>query len=268
MDNNCSPFNDKTRIERYTEANKTFPNARFNELNAIESLLPTDVISSVLEIGSGTGFLTKSLLAKGLTVDTIDPHGSWITGVRKHYQTDIKNGFPFIPNGEKYDLIVSLASFHHIIETSDHFQTQLIDDICRITDSNSYLLIVDVPNEKDNITSNCVLTDNAASYTSEFFNEIVDCYSTPFHNGVYLRTDPLVDQFKEYGWDSLLRKNIYCPWSFCSIEDLHSFISLLFNIPKIHEIPAYKKIINKMVVSYHDIIEFQWGLSSILLRRS
>ena len=267
IDKISSPFN-KTRMMRYAHAENLCPNARDNEIAICEHLLQKIPCQKIIEIGSGTGFLTNHLLSKNLIVDTIDPSGKPIKGVRSHFAEDVSAGFPADLQDCSYDLVISLATFHHITKTSDELPVNFVNDVTRVTQSGGHLVIIDVPSSYDIIGPTDDNTFKAAKFTNELFTKVVEPYSIPSHNGIYLNTSRIQTQLESYGWKQVFREPRMCSWKFPSIDILHDYISNLFNIPNITSITEYQDLIENVIIVSSDQIELSWALSTLVMKKS
>ena len=266
MISNKSPFN-KLRVERYKKAEELCPFARRNELSACQQILTMNSFKRILEIGSGNGFLTKELLNKNLQLDTIDPSGEKINGVQEHFINDAAFGLPSELMDETYDLIISLASFHHIVKDANRLPNKLVADIIRVTKKGGYLIIIDVPSSKDQIDSLSEKTKENASHVYNFFTNIIDKYSTPSHGGIYLNTKMIQANLELYGWEKEYRSLISCPWLFSSKEELKKYLSYLFNLPNLKTINGYCEYIQSMIVESSEGVYLNWALSALVMKK-
>lgn len=261
------PYNPFTqeRVEKYGKAQERWPRVRCHELDSFYSVLTNDNGHPLkaLEIGSGTGFLTRSLLEMGYTVDTVDPAFPRLEGVRSHYPCYLNRGFSSELMLNRYDAIVSLAALHHIAETPDGLPDFLVRDMHYVAAPGAKLILQDVPQAA--AARKSFLRGSAiAGTTAEFFERIVEVYSVPDHRGVYVDLNDVAAQFEEYGWK--IEKCFWheCPWSFEDMESLSEYLRKLFNL-QILENHELWRLVEPYVQYTGTGVDLRWALACLVM---
>lgn len=255
-----------TRVARYKAAQSSFPRARMSELASFEAAVEAAGRSRpALEIGSGDGMLTRLLLERGYAVDTVDPAFSGLDGVRSHYPEDVSRGLKFLPDDGAYDLIVSLACMHHVVEAGDRLPSVLADDLTRLTRPGGILILQDVGSRKALERTAHQEGATAAGWTVRFFEEVVDRFSEPQHAGVYVELDAVAEQLASLGWETERCFWHACPWSFPDTAALLRFLLTLFNLKMTAE--RLEGLIAESIVRTEDGARLLWGLHCLVMRR-
>jgi SAM-dependent methyltransferase len=219
------------RVARYRAAQSSFPLARALELASFEAAVPEQGEGRpVLEIGSGDGMLTRLLLGRGFQVDTVDPAFGAVEGVRRHHSADVSDGLGFLPEEGRFDLIVSLACMHHVVDIGDSLPVTLAEDITRQARPGATLVLQDVGARKALERTLDQEGAAAAGWTVRFFEEVVDRFSEPRHAGIYVELDAVAGQLEQLGWRTTRCFWHACPWSFPDEAGLLGFLQTLFNL--------------------------------------
>lgn len=263
----ANPFT-HTRLERYKLAHEYSPNARFRELLAIETFLSEPHLGTVLEIGSGTGFLTNWLLKRSTIVDTVDISAEVIKGVRKHFQTELKDRLPTALPSKSYDLVISLASFHHIINKPEALPFDLLIDLDSILKPGGKLLIIDVPSTYDVWAFSNKTEQFSYELTSYFFTKVVDRFSKPCHNGTYLNSIAITKQINNnLGWQLINRELLYSPWEFTNEEEAYNFLITLFNLVDVQTSEDFQNYLRKAIFKTKNGVALRWLLCTFCLQK-
>lgn len=263
-----SPFVNNERFINYKDAMAKYPRARINEIKGINNLLGKKY-NEILEIGSGGGYLTNYLVHKCSVIDTIDVNSNKDIRVRNSFVSNLANGLPESVFGYSYDLCISLATFHHLIENENYIPESILNGVYEILKPGSKFIIIDVPNVKNSHLANGnqeLLT--AVESTSKFFSQIVDIYSTPPHNGVYLDIEKCTSDLREK-WIVAKKGHIYCPWVFDDSNSCLEFLIELFNLDSYDEnfsLQISKHLFNTLISNDHQML-MRWALSFLILQK-
>jgi len=248
------------RKDMYKSVSPLFGVVRRSELEMLQEYWShMSQQSMILEVGCGTGFLSQFLIQKGFVVDGIDFEFSKPKGVRKYWQEDLRERWPADIKFKAYDLVISLASMHHIaLNGSQKPPTAFISGALKSLRPNGSLVICDVARPQ----SATLACSNPAIRTAKFFQEVVDTYTVPPHCGEYLDRNRTQNALIQLGFKCVCHKYVHCPWLFKSHDEMCAFIKILFNLTDITD-----KYLNKILNSYIGIsnhvdgcIELNWGL--------
>jgi len=222
----------------------------------LRRLLPPP--AKILELGCGHGFLTHSLIESGYVVDTIDAAFKAPSGIRSHFIADLQQGLPLEHLDRNYDGVVSLASLHHVLQRPDQLPHTLSSGLIEVTRPGSVLVIQDVA-QGDPIEARSFLVER-------FFREVVDVYSHPPHEGVYLDLPKIADSLERGEWTILEISIRPCDWHFSSEKDASGYFHNLFNLQLSDEqlLRALKHMLYKNEEGKHCA---RWALGFLLLER-
>lgn len=217
-----------SRKESYSKATADFPDARASELAVCTRLLGDLTPGSrLLEIGSGTGYLTRHLSEKGYVVDAIDSEFECPVGCSLFWQRDVRAGLPDELRAGVYSAVVSLAAMHHIAASGSHAPPQrFIDGVRRALVPAGSVVILDVADPHD---TSCGLHAECLR-TGRFFREVVDVFTVPAHDGRYLRIGPTCSCLKRAGFENVVSGDIPCYWRFRSVDSATVFVQRLFGL--------------------------------------
>ncbi|MBL6952373.1 MAG: class I SAM-dependent methyltransferase [Alphaproteobacteria bacterium] len=219
------------RVDSYRAAENLCPGARTAELTSFREHLKIGAGKTVLELGSGNGTLTRCLRELGWTVDTVDIAFQAPPGAGRHYRADISKGLGFLPKDAAYDAVVSLAVLHHVVACPGRLPDNLASDIAALTRPGAVLVLQDVP-ARDVLAHSPPLAGAglcAAMTTARIFADLVDPYSVPTHNGVYLQMAAVGDQLAD-GFAPVDRFYHRCDWRFPDRELAARYVQALFNL--------------------------------------
>src|SRR3954447_10892896 len=72
-------------------------------------------VRTALEIGCGSGQLTRALVARGLDIDALDPAPNMVAEARKHANATYHIGrFEDFDPPRRYDAVLSASAFHWV----------------------------------------------------------------------------------------------------------------------------------------------------------
>jgi ubiquinone/menaquinone biosynthesis C-methylase UbiE len=201
------------RSMRYHLAMGNYPNARNSEFEGLElcSVLKKENLV-ILDLGAGDGYLTRYLSkiypkAKIYALDASESMLSEHTNGAKLINSDSDN-IP-LENGS-VDLVVSLATFHHIKKKKETFE-----EIKRVLSPKGLFIIADVMDKTN---------------TQEFFDTIVRDYCITGHEFPFLSerwVRELADQSGLIHKESKLKET---PWKFKTREDMAFFVKNLVGL--------------------------------------
>lgn len=255
------PFNDQ-RVMKYQLAESLCPNARELELLPFKETI-VDCAGTALEIGSGTGFVTQVIADAGLVVDTIDYAFKAPIMARQHFEADVKQGIPNMIEDRQYDLIVSHVCLHHVVDNSFGLPEQLAFDLTKVSSSSAILVIQDVPNlERATSQLNAVMT-------ASFFINVVDRFSYPKHNGIYLDLNSVSKQMTDLGWREKRCFINQCNWRFPNVEMANDYVFALFNLDVTHK-PTISSTISEHIrpSASGTGVELMWGLDCLIMEKN
>jgi SAM-dependent methyltransferase len=93
--------------DAYARERPTYPDALVDQACA--------GVHTVLEIGCGTGQLTRALVARGLDVDALDPAPNMVAEARRHADATYHVGrFEDFEPPRRYDALFSASAFHWV----------------------------------------------------------------------------------------------------------------------------------------------------------
>lgn len=140
------------RIVELGETSKKYPFAAYKDvLNDVYRLIKrTNSNCSILDVGFGTGALTKKLYDDGYWVTGIDFSKKMIEIARAKmpdaelFQCDFSNGLPQEIMRMKFDFIISTYAIHHL---DDKQKIMIISQMIEILNSNGWIVFGDVLTE-------------------------------------------------------------------------------------------------------------------------
>lgn len=271
MDTPDLPFTLQRR-QRYAKALSSYPHARKLEIAPFVALLgeyAPDAPRTVLEIGSGSGFLTKELLGHGCTVDTIDAAFEPVPGVRSHYSWDARQGLPPDLAPEEYSCIVSLAALHHICTADSRRPVALLQDLSSSGGRSTKLLFADVPPSRlATDQTGPAGTDEEECFTATFFRTVVDRYSSPAHAGIYVDLRRELEPLTDAGWHTIEGGVYACPWFFDSEADVLTFLRTLFNLDESLTDASLAAMVASGLTLANRGIRLDWTLQYLLMERT
>ncbi len=143
-------------IERHS---KGYPfEAYYNVLSYVQGLVKLDEEVKILDIGIGTGLLTKELYKKGAKIYGIDFSKKMLEIAKIKmpkgifYCCDFKSGLPKELKEEKFDYIVSSYAIHHINEDE---KVEFIKELKNRLKEKGKIIIADVAFETKEKMNEC-----------------------------------------------------------------------------------------------------------------
>lgn len=153
---------------RQTDAENQYPFAGYSGMmNAIDSTVMQDMHARVLDVGVGTGVLTKKLYDAGCDITGIDFSSEMLAAARYKMpnatllQWDFAKGIPSAIEKQSYDFVISTYALHHL---AGEEQEALIGSLLGLLKPQGRLLIGDV----------CFPTDDALLRCREFSGDAWD----------------------------------------------------------------------------------------------
>jgi SAM-dependent methyltransferase len=251
------------RKSNYQNASESFEKIRCSELEVIGNCLKDKLHplqKEALELGSGTGFLTTYLSHLGFTVDTSDYEFEKPFHARSFEKCNLRENFPFLAKKQSYDLIVSLASLHHVAERNlGTLPTAFCLGACNALKDDGIVLIVDVAPGNEDTLADAFPADKVGV----FFKEVIDRYAHPTHDGRYLNGDLVQQQFRQLGLLETEHSYIDCAWYFDTEEQMAVFVKSLFNLKAlpVQKVKEYLKTI--IGCESNGRLQLNWGLQII-----
>jgi SAM-dependent methyltransferase len=258
------------RVDRYCAAEDLCPGARGAELQSFYEHLKNGAGRTVLELGSGNGTLTRCLTEMGWTVDTVDIAFQAPPGARRHYAADIAGGLGFLPQEAAYDAVVSLAVLHHVVACPGRLPDNLANDIAAVAKPGALMVLQDVPARellaRPAKPSIQMIGDGrrAAMTTARIFAELVDPYSVPTHNGVYLHMAAVGEQLASE-FAPVERFYHRCDWRFPDRDVAARYVQSLFNLDLGQD--AVLEVLETALRAVGDGVALPWALDCLVMRR-
>jgi putative AdoMet-dependent methyltransferase len=169
--------NDYDKTVQVSEENNKYPFAGYKQiLNTIYNAVMQKQDSKVLDIGFGTGILTKKLYENGHRIDGLDfsPNMISIAKSKMHkanlIEWDISNGLPPEILGKKYDFIVSTYTLHHL---TDEEKIAFIVKLLCLIEEDGKIFIGDISFETREKLEICQ-QDNLSHWDSNEFYSVYD----------------------------------------------------------------------------------------------
>lgn len=251
------------RKVNYQKATCFFENVRYSELEVIGDYIRKNLHphqKDVLELGSGTGFLTSYLSRIGFVIDATDFEFDRPFEARHFERCDLRASFPTIALENSYDIVISLATLHHVAERSSGIlPSSLCTGICRALKENGSLIVLDVaPGDSAKVEKN-----TSAQRVGTFFSEVIDRFTVPAHDGRYLNGDIVQQQFQSVGLSKTEHSFRDCAWYFDTEDQMAAFVKSLFNLEglSIQKVKDYLK--NIVGYELNDRLKLNWGLQMI-----
>ena len=254
------------RMDSYREAEDLCPRARVSELRSFRDYLSDGNGKVALELGSGNGTLTRCLQEMGWTVDTIDIAFQAPAGVHRHYIANISEGLGFLPKGAAYDAVVSLAVLHHVADCPRRLPDILASDIAAVTKPGGLVMLQDVP-APGSLPSSRPQPDEGhfgAANTARIFANLVDPYSEPTHNGVYLEMAAIGKQL-ETNFSPIACFYHRCDWGFPDADVAARFVRSLFHLNMSKA--DVKAAINPTLQAAKTDLHLPWALDCLVVQR-
>jgi putative AdoMet-dependent methyltransferase len=156
-----------------SDKNNTYPFAGYERLiNIVLKNILNNKISTVLDIGIGTGALSTELYKNGYKITGIDFSEEMIKICKekmpsaKMIQYDFSKGFPDELYGEKYDYIISTYTFHHL---NDSAKIAFIKKLLKKLNINGLLIIGDVGFQTRKELNECKILNKDEWDDNEFY---------------------------------------------------------------------------------------------------
>ena len=264
-DDASHPFTAERR-QRYAAAEAVSPQARRRELESFPRHLANGSGRTLLELGSGNGTLTRSLMELGWCVDTIDVAFAPIKGARRHYAQNLSEGLPRLVMDRPYEAVASLATLHHVVDRPDRLPDRLASGLASVTASGATVVLQDVPAPGAVARRAGEPGGDEARATAEFFAKAVDRYSQPRHSGIYLEMDRIAGQLEGLGFETVSVGWHACSWGFAGLDELADFATALFNLDL--DRPVLDAILDGQWRAASDGVEMLWALDCLVMRKA
>lgn len=155
------------------EQDNDYPFAGYKDvLNTIYNQIRVKNEAKILDIGFGTGILTKRLYDDGYEIWGIDFSQKMIEISRrkmpeaKLIQYDFVNGIPEELESEKFDFIISTYAIHHLNETE---KVKFLTKLLNLLNSKGMILIGDVAFETREMHDKCKSDCGEGNWDNEEF---------------------------------------------------------------------------------------------------
>lgn len=252
------------RVALYRKAQESLPSVRAREIQPILDFIKSTFPKGKrgLELGSGSGFLTTKLAQLGIHMETIDRVFPKPPGSRNHRLFNLSEGLPHDLESD-FDYFVSLACLHHVVSIPQQLPDALATAIDALAAPGAYLYFEDVPN-RETVKRYPTTQQFGAAQTARFFEEVVDRYSAPSHDGIYLDMDFIAAQLTSLGWRQEACFLNECSWQFNDEPRLLSYVRELFNL-QISE----SQLLDMLADLDHgpNGVQLPWGLHCLVMRK-
>ena len=193
------------RGNSYAAAMEKYPAARASEFENLFRHVDLGEVRTVADVPSGSGYLTTYLPAS-VTVDAYDPTVSF----REHgvaiFPIDL--GCPRLARRD-YDLIVSLASLHHVEDKRGFFRS-----LAEHVRPGGKIILADIA---------------ASSRLVDFLDGFIGLHNGTGHEGMYFSPDNPFDFGMDHERLADVRiETLPCPWHFEDRAAMVEFSTLLF----------------------------------------
>ncbi|NBI08356.1 class I SAM-dependent methyltransferase [Senegalia massiliensis] len=142
-----------------SEDNDEYPFAGYKVvLNSIYNIVHSKEKAKILDIGFGTGILTKKLYDDGYEIYGIDFSEKMIEIAKekmpssKLYKHDITQGLPEVFKNIKFDYIISTYAMHHL---KDDEKVKFINELKKYLSNNGKIIIGDVAFKTRELLERC-----------------------------------------------------------------------------------------------------------------
>lgn len=229
------------RGDSYAAAMRKYPSARDAEFRNLFRHVDLCSISSVADIPAGGGYLANWLPAY-VVLDAYDPTIAFRQSGKAVHPVDL--GHPELARHD-YDLVVSLASLHHVADKAGFFSA-----LAAHTQSGGQIVLADI---------------TAASRLVNFLDGFIGRHNGTGHDGMYFNPDDPFDFGANHERISrVVVETLLCPWRFATRADMVDFSSLLFGAATADPRDTERAIVEHVgVVETDGVIEIQWELTYI-----
>ncbi|MFW5828669.1 MAG: methyltransferase domain-containing protein [Planctomycetota bacterium] len=211
------PFRQPARTERYTRALRLSPHARDRELLPVRAWMCGRADRHILELCSGSGFLT-SVLAEHGSVCTMDIGLDAPPAAVSHQAVDLRQGL--VSGGAaagSIDAIASLAGLHHVAIGAT-LPEILVGDLDRVAAPGCTIHLQDV-------TAEC-------RQSLPLFQTLVDPHSPGHAQAVaYWSLAAVAEQFSRRGWEIVCSQVQRTDWHFPDLQTCCHYLTDLFALP-------------------------------------
>jgi ubiquinone/menaquinone biosynthesis C-methylase UbiE len=241
------------RARRYSKAMKEYPIARISELKNLDlDRFIKKIDLTILDLGAGDGFLTNYLTEKfpQAKIYAVDNSKSMLSNTSKRgkitYITTESDNLPL--KEDSIDLVISLASFHHINKKDETFK-----EIQRILTEEGLFIIADVLDK---------------TKTQEFFDTIVREHCITGHDFPFLNSELVRKLANSNNLTHEHSKLKDTSWQFRTRDDMASFIKNLLSL-EITEDELLKILFEHFPITIKtNRIQLKWQLGYHLIRKS
>lgn len=205
-------FDHPTRGKFYSHANEEMPGARENELSAAVREAELQGGEQVLEFGCGNGLLTSKLAASvgpAGCVHALDVSKTVLEKLRSRVMEP--NVVPALFDGEhlpfqneSFDLVISLANFHHVSA-----KLNILREVNRVLRLRGRFILVDV-------------SDNTP--VQRYFDGPVNSFCSTGHEYPFLDRTECYELCSQADLDILRWRVMDVPWQFASPDEAMWFI--------------------------------------------
>ena len=152
----------------------------YDVLKLVYSLINKPENKAILDIGIGTGFLTKELYNKGAKITGLDFSGEMVKKAKERmpkaefYIQDMKKGIPDKLQNNKFDYIISSYAIHHI---SKQEKLDLVNELKSVLNENGVIIFADVAFQKHDDLIKCKEESGDMWDNSEYYIVLEDIFT-------------------------------------------------------------------------------------------
>lgn len=244
----------ETRWENYRKANSEKPSARENELKKVFELVNPQPEQTILEVGTGNGYLTFPI------AEAVELNGKIVTTdiVEKNiYDVVIRNTqglsiIPYLLREEStlpeafenyFDSVATIATLHHfdnrLKQSGDTGRRNIIKEFYRVIKPGGKLVIADPLHD---------------TITQRYFDSIDNpeyCHPDG-HPHNFFTKEQLEQVVSEAGFENIQIETTYVPWKFTTEQEAINFVHTIHNaqvspedsFAKAKEILGFKQVDN------------------------
>jgi cyclopropane fatty-acyl-phospholipid synthase-like methyltransferase len=204
------------RAEMYAECLAKYPDARVEDIELLERVLPMGGEDRVLEVGAGSGFFSRRIAERVRELVVLDPSPHQLQeldqppcpNIRKYLGgAEDLQGF----DGE-FDAVWSFGAFHHVPDKDRAF-SRFSDCLCK----GGLLVIADV---------------FQGSNLAQHFDSEVSRFCLTGHDVEFLTHEQARYLCTRYGFSMPELEDVNLKWHFASRQDIGDFLYLLHAMTK------------------------------------
>lgn len=160
-----------------------------------------------------------------------------------------------------------MAALHHIANFPTNLPDRLAKSINRIAKLDAQLFFLDVPSLSVARLEKNLDGRRAGLSIATLFENVVDPYSEPTHEGIYVNMHDVALQMNSLGWVTEQCHIYPCPWTFISVDIAVKYFRSLFNLSNRLEDRALKNLLLPFISKKENCYSLSWGLQCLVMRK-